>query len=389
MGKLCSFSALKENKADIVHFWKTLSDVNLSNNDFATLFPNEFLFVCNEQVSGLYTSSSCSMAICGTEFVQILKNGYALISVKEDEVGLFSPNGNLMKVFVYEKKLFSKVRAYRQEGVNYYASGYSFINKFFMAYNTIAVRCSNRCYITKVNGFNFDKLTYVGEYEDIKEMKDSASGMVYILYKNGTVKLFDKNFTAINIPTTITKITFLENGGFIGFERDGRVNIYNAKAVLVSQKPSICVSDYSRFYKLSGERYYDCYTNKPYHFDKLPLIYNDKMEVIYENGMIVRRRFVNGYNDVEETVLVANCPSEPKVVDGKYLTFSDNHRMFVIDAFMEREGTMLKALNIINNLDNNKDLSINLFLYLKSLIEYLYGDSNILKKMLKKYIMDL
>ena len=195
MCNLTSFSALKENKATIKNFWKVLSKVDLSDNDCAILFPNDYLFVSSEETKylcGLYTGSSTRTAISGTNFVQVLQSGYVLASINEGEVGLFSPCGNLMKVFVYDKKQFSRVRLVKKEGVNHYISGYSFINKFFLRYNTLAARCANRCYLAKANGFDFNKLFYVGEYEEISEMKDSACGMVYVLYKDGTFKLFDK-----------------------------------------------------------------------------------------------------------------------------------------------------------------------------------------------------
>ena len=389
MCNLTSFSALKENKATIKNFWKVLSKVDLSDNDCAILFPNDYLFVSSEETKylcGLYTGSSTRTAISGTNFVQVLQSGYVLASINEGEVGLFSPCGNLMKVFVYDKKQFSRVRLVKKEGVNHYISGYSFINKFFLRYNTLAARCANRCYLAKANGFDFNKLFYVGEYEEISEMKDSACGMVYVLYKDGTFKLFDKKFKLIDLPKSITRITFLENGNFIGFDHNGKACIYDTKAKLIAIQQYVKAAEYDRFYMVSDKKMFDCYTNKEYYSNKRPLIAGDNFEIVYENGAIWHKRFLSGPQDVETDILVVNCPTPPTVVDGKYLTFRDKNRMFVIDPFMTRGATICQLLDVIDNLKDDEDLSLKYFVYLKSLYEYLSGDKNILKKMLKNYL---
>ena len=388
--ELKSFSDLKEKKCRLSVLWEILCKIK-SKSGRAVPFPNDLLFIANngyKDISALYYASSDKAALAGLCYVHPLQKGYLFAGYCENEIGLFSPKGNLSKIFIYDKKLFSECYEYSQEGVKYCRTGFSLFTKFAFKYDTVALKCADRCYIAKVTKFDPKTSVFVGKYDDILEMKDSVDGKVVITYKDGKVKMWDKNLKEIKLEFSPSKITFLENGCFIAYHLSKGAMIFDKTGKLIKKHNLISASEYSRFYKIHNGRLYDCYTHDEYDLKKVPLLKNKSIEVFYEKNKVYCFKIVAGKR-TKRFVLIENCPSVPRVIDEKYLYFDDNKWTFVIDPLASREETVETIANYLIDHDSYTDISDDMFLYLKTLCEYLYGKSNSLRVMLFSFVHNL
>lgn len=385
--ELKSFDDLREKESNLLVLWKILSKINLASGRVMPL-QSDLLFVQNNgrcDVDALYCTSSTKVALAGLCYVHSLQRGHLFAGYNENEIGLFSPKGNLLKIFLYDKKLYSECREYSRGGVKYCLSGFSFITKFFFVHNTVALKCADKCYIAKVAKFNPKNAICVGKYESIADMKDSVDGKVCVRYIDGSVKLFDSNLREMRLVVLPTKITFLENGCFIARDICGKDYVLDKDGKNLSSHNSLSATEYSRFYKLSNGQIYDCYTHSKFALKNIPILKNKDVEVFYDNGSVFCYAIKNGKR-TKKYILIKNCPSCPKVVDNKYLYFSDDRWLFVINPLDFEENTLDKIINYIFEIKDDEDIPVDLFLYLTRLCEYLYGTSHSLKKMLYNFV---
>ncbi len=389
--ELKSFDDLKEKKSNLLVLWKILSKINLASGRVMPL-QNDLLFVLNNgqsEVDALYCASSTKVVAGGLCYIHSLQKGYLFAGYDENEIGLFSPKGNLLKIFLYDKKLYSECREYSKAGVKYCLSGFSFLTKFFFVYDTVALRCADKCYIAKVAKFNPKNAICVGKYEDIAEMKDSVDGKVYVRYNDGNVKLFDSNLKEMKLDVAeLKKIIFLENGSFIARDFFGEYYVFDKSGKVLSSHRFLSATEYSRFYKLSNGQIYDCYTHSKFALKNVPILKSKDVEVFYDNGSVFCYT-INKGKRTKKYILIKNCPSCPRVVDNKYLYFNDDRCLFVINPLDCEENILDKILNYLSEIKNDEDISIDLFLYLTKLCEYMYGTSHSLKKMLYNFVNSL
>ena len=392
---LRSFDVKNYDNSNLNYYWEVLSKISYTSN-YVNILPNGVIFVIGEDknLSGIYDGASLYPIMRDISFMLYLNSGYMLIGVgdidnNKGEVGLFSPCGRLMGIYAFDKQKYSNVVTTKnKDGYRHYTTGFTPINRFFFRYNTLAVRCANKCYLSKANKFDLSNLFYVGLYDDIASMYDNTEGLVAVHFKNGLVKLYDKNFNELHIVDDLSKVVFLLNGDFFAFTKDGKISLYNKKCKLIKNVSSVEVKMYDRFYIIDSHKKFDCFSHKECFGDFVAFFDKDNYRLYSENGGISCYFYSSSTSCTSYNVL-ANCPSTPVVVNNKFITFRDEKNLFIVDPFTPRDTMDYKIYDAISKTPEDKDLCTEKFMYFKSMLEYMHGRKHLLKYLLDKYISNL
>ncbi len=392
---LKSFDVKNYENSNLDYYWEVLSKID-NTSTYVNILPNGVIYAIGDdkRLAGIYDGSSLYPIMRNISFMAYLNSGYMLIGIGdidnyEGEVGLFSPCGKLMGIYAFDKQKFSNVVATRnKDGYRHYTTGFSLVNRFFFRYNTLAVRCANKCYLSKAHRFDLSKLFYVGLYDDIASMYDTPEGLVAVNFKNGLVKLYDKNFNELHIVDDLSKVIFLLNGDFFVFAKNGKISLYNKKCKFIKNVSSVDVKMYDRFYVIDGHKIFDCFSHKERFSDFIAFYDKDNYRLYTENSSIACYCYSSPTSCTSYNVL-ANCPSTPVIVNNKFLTFRDEKNLFVVDPFTPSDNMDYKVYNAINKTPKDEDLSPEKFMYFKSMLEYMHGQKHLLKYLLDRYISNL
>ena len=256
------------------------------------------------------------------------------------------------------------------------------MTQFAFIYNTITIRCQDKCYLAKANKLDLRKLFYVGEYEKIADMKDSKEGLVYVLYNSGVVKLFDNKFKEINLVQGVKKIVFLENGDFFAIVGD-EYYLYDKNAKFVNKFRNVSVSYNDRFYKIIN-RIYDCHSHKECVEDIVPIFKKSGNNLCFEKGNVFFNSTFKkkGFNALIFRDALFGLTKRPNIINKKFLTFEDGDKQFVIELWKSDEETKKQLIDFIKKETLEKDFELDVFNYFKQFSSYLIRDEVTFRNML-------
>ena len=371
------------------YYWKVLSKFDLTSMH-CDVFPNGVIVSLGDdiRVNGIYNGKSLFPVISNVSFVQYLESGYMLIGTgydEECEIGLFSPCGRLMGIYAFDKNMYSRVSMSKtKDGYKRFTTGFTLFNSFFFKYNTLAIKCANKCYLARPHKLDLAKLFCVGFYNDIKSMEDNECGLVAVHFHNGRARLLNKDFSEINIMDGLSKVIFLENGDFFAFDNKGTISLFNKKLKFIKNVNSVEVEPYSRLYKLGDGKKYDCYTHEVYTKLTVPLCCVDGYTIHGVQGLLTC-----AYNDKFDFVVANRYKGKPRFINNKFMLISDGKQLFMIDPFIHIDSMDSIIASYLFKLPDDEDLSLELFLYFKNKLEGRHVKKYPLKKMLEKSISSL
>ncbi|MBR5599476.1 MAG: hypothetical protein IKW39_05495 [Alphaproteobacteria bacterium] len=369
-------------------YWKVLSNLECSSN-YLTVFPNGLIAQIDDDcLFNVWFPDFTYPVFSKVNFINTKLNGYVLVGFENDETILISPKGNIKAKYVYQKDLYCKARLTKEDGISCYHSGFKIFNKFCFIFDTVALKCQNKCFLAKVNKLDFKELFYVGLYEDIEKMYDNKEGLIFVIYKNGEAKIFDKNFKEIKLAYNIKDITVMSNGDFLA-KTDLNTCLFNKKAQLIRILNGAVLENYDRFYVI-GSKTYDCMTHKQVIADGVPIWSKGNLEVFWRNESIVVKKTVkgNGFNRMEENVIAYNVASKPTVINDALLCWKNKDKTFVLDPRLSKDEIKFEIFNFVKEQTetSDDDLSIKMFDYLVAYCNHLIENDE--KKLsLKKLLL--
>ena len=377
---LSNVNRIASKESGIGEYLKILSQID-AEKDYVQIFPNGVIVVISGDDTGanVHFVGKERCLFTNITFVSARLNGYIMLGINENEILLLSPRGNLKAKYTYQKDLYCKAKKEKKNGIDYYQSGFMLYNKFSLSYQMVALKCQNKCYLTKINKLDFNDLFYVGLYDDIKTIADNPEGLVYVLYKNGTAKLFDKSFKEIKIDG-LKEVLFLENGDFFAITTRG-YTLYDKNAKLVKFLRDVSVKNYSRFYVVD-EITFDCRTHKEVCVDGDILFSKNNLELFYHNNKVsVKETKKNpGLNVMEINDILFNIKENPVLVDKKFVVIKSGKHMLVYDWTLSKEEMKHHIFDFVKDVSSSSDLPIEVFDYLKSLCNHLSDKGGFLLK---------
>lgn len=374
-------------------YWKLLKKFS-TENSVAKLVPNGLILQIGENSTSasLYSPMSFKPVMEKITFLYFLESGYAIIALEDESVLLFTPKGNIKMKFIYKKDYFTNVNKTVKNGVVRYCSGYMLLTKFIFSYNTIAVRCQNKCYLGKANKFDLKKLFYVGEYDDIVEMQDNKEGLVYVRFSDGRVKLFNQEFKEILLNNAVSKIVFLENGDFFAFNKKVAY-LYNKKGNFVQKKDEVLIDEKNvlyknRFYQI-GEKTFDCRTHKECEKNLVSCLEKSDGTLYYEKGQVFwTYNFKKiGLEKVRFEDVLFNVEGHLMIVNKKFLAFGKERKVFVVEIGKSLEETKALLKDFIENDIKGDDLDLETFDYFREFCSHLKREKISLKGILYKELI--
>lgn len=360
-------------------YLKVLSNLNTKKDYVRVLLSGIIVTISDEKDISVYYAGNAKSVFNDVKFISVRPNGYVLVGIKEEEVLLLSPKGNFKAKYYYQKERYCKVKTEKENGINCYYSGFMLYNKFFLNYNWVALKCQNKCFLSKINKLDLQDVVCIGIYDDIKTICDNPYGLVYVLYHNGDAKLYDKTLKEIKIDG-LKEIIFLENGDFFAVT-DWGVYLYDKSAKLIKVLKSVEAKNHARFYK-AGDKTFDCMTYKEVLADGEVLLVNGNTEVFYkdEKVSVKETKKKAGLNTLGIRDILFNVKEKPAIVDKKFAVIKSEKNVFVFDLTLSKEEMKHQIFAFVKNLTEQEDLPLEVFDYLKSLCSYLTDKDNMLLK---------
>lgn len=369
------------SKATVLDYWKTLGKL-YSKDAYTRILHNGLILHSIGEDIFLYDPISSHQIISNIEFAYFMMSGYGIIGINKEDVYLFSPKGKIKMKFVFQKSYYTAVVETREKGYTRCCSGFKLLSQFFFNYNTIATRCQNKCYLGKANKFDLKKLFYVGEYDNITEMQDNNEGFVYVLYKDGTAKLFDNHFKEVKLVDGLSKVIFLENGDFFAIAGD-KCYLYDKKAKLIGEKEGVNAFYNKRFYQI-GEDFFDCQNHKKCEKANIPLYKKGNDVLLFDEGNVFYNRTLkrHGFNKLAFGRVLVGLTQEPSVVNKQFLTFTGNKVQFVVDLWKSDDEIKDELIEFLKQ--EPADLEMEKFNYFRMFLSYLCDKDMSLRSMLMR-----
>ena len=182
----------------------------------------------------------------------------------------------------------------------------------------------------------------------------------------------------------LSKVIFLENGDFFAFDNKGTISLFNKKLKFIKNVNSVEVEPYSRLYKLDDGKKYDCYTHEVYTKLTVPLCCVDGYTIHGVQGLLTC-----AYNDKFDFVVANRYKGKPRFINNKFMLISDGKQLFMIDPFIHIDSMDSIITSYLFKLPDDEDLSLELFLYFKNMLECRHVKKYPLKKMLERSISSL
>ena len=335
--------------------------------------------ISDEKDISVYYAGDAQSVFNNVRFISVRPNGYVIVGIKDEEVLLLSPRGNFKAKYYYQKERYCKVKTEKENGINCYYSGFMLYNKFFLNYDWVALKCQNKCFLGKINKLDLQDVVCIGLYDDIKTICDNQNGLVYVLYQNGDAKLYDKTLKEIKIDG-LKEVIFLENGDFFAVTDCGGY-LYDRSAKLIKVLKSVEAKNHDRFYKV-GDKTFDCMTHKEVFVDGDVLFVKGNTEIFYkdEKVSVKETRKRPGLNTMGIRDILFNVKEKPVIIDKKFAVITSDKYVFIFDLTLSKDVMKHKIFDFVKNLTADKDLSLEVFDYLKSLCNHLTDKDNMLLK---------
>ena len=398
MSRLClptSFKASSINGVCIENYWKILGNMKSKEYVSPMLFPNGYLAMFNKTDSKIdvFSGKSVVPVLKDISLFKVFPSGYVILGKTTDVLGLYSPKGKLLAKFVYDNGIKSGcIQKDLRNEVPVYTSSMRFFNQFTsqLKNNTIAVIDGGVVYLTTVDKLSdVDKLLFIGKENIVSSISDSYNGMIAVKFVDGQTLLINRKLEYVDIGHKIIGINFLENGDFIARTIKNKILLFdkNAKFIKELQKKTEVV-DGERCYYCDG-KCFDCYSHEEVNKNNLPIIFNKAkgIEVFYDEAIYNQKKMNNG--EVYTSYVVSLIPKDFLVTDRRLISFKYKEKFFVFDGFSNHDEILSNVYNVINDVDQSKDLSLEMFDYLTTLLECSLYSSHTLKGMLKRLISTL
>lgn len=397
MSKLCLdlfFDADGSKDFCVENYWKILGNAKCKGYSNPIILPNGYLLMINNANSliDVFTSKNVTPVLKDLEIFKSFPNGYTILGKSHEILGLYSPNGILLAKYVYSKKgKLGQPQPNVRNDIPVYTSSVRFFNRFthLIKYNNVVLIDGEHVMLSKVD--ELEKPWYfIGKDKDILSISDSFSGMVCVKFVNNEIMLLNPKFEQINTGHKLINVNFLENGDFIAYTIKNKILLFNKNGILIKElSKKVEVVDCGRFYCCDGKKF-DCYTHNEKTNETITLVYNKakRCEIFLDDGVVFNRKRINNTEFITSCIL-ASCPDDFKITDKRLMSFKYNNELYVFDLFSDCDETLYKIYNILNNVYNTSDLSLDMFNYLFNVIKLSHDNSITLKGMLKTFISKL